>query len=91
MSGTRGNSGLSAPSRGSRLAERPIGLEPTEREVQVLELIARGRSNREIGEELSIAETTVKAHVNSLLAKLEARDRTEAVMIALRRGIIRLV
>jgi DNA-binding NarL/FixJ family response regulator len=74
----------------TRLAERPMGLDLTDREVQVLELIARGRSNREIGEELSIAEGTVKAHVNSILAKLEARDRTDAAMIALRRGIIRL-
>jgi two-component system NarL family response regulator len=62
----------------------------TDREVQVLELIARGLSNKEIGEALTIAEGTVKAHVNSLLDKLEARDRTEAAMIALRRGIIRL-
>ncbi len=74
----------------SRLAERPIGRDLTDREIQVLELIARGRSNKEIGDELAIAEGTVKAHVNSLLAKLEARDRTEAAVLGLRRGIIRL-
>jgi two-component system NarL family response regulator len=56
----------------------------------VLELIARGRGNREIGQELAIAEGTVKAHVNSILSKLSAQDRTEAAMIALKRGIIRL-
>jgi two-component system NarL family response regulator len=78
------------PPVAARLAERPIGRELTAREVEVLELIARGRSNREIGEELSIAEGTVKAHVNSILGKLEAHDRTDAAMIALKRGIIRL-
>jgi two-component system NarL family response regulator len=74
----------------ARLAERPIGRDLTLREVEVLELIARGKSNREIGEELSIAEGTVKAHVNNILGKLEAQDRTDAAMIALKRGIIRL-
>jgi two-component system NarL family response regulator len=74
----------------TRLAERPIGRDLTLREVEVLELIARGNSNREIGVELSIAEGTVKAHVNSILGKLAAQDRTEAAMIALKRGIIRL-
>jgi two-component system NarL family response regulator len=74
----------------ARLAERPIDRDLTAREVEVLELIARGNSNREIGDQLSIAEGTVKAHVNNILGKLEARDRTEAAMIALKRGIIRL-
>jgi two-component system NarL family response regulator len=78
------------PAVASRLAERPIGRDLTQREIDVLELIAAGRSNREIGEQLSIAEGTVKAHVNSILAKLEAQDRTDAAMIALKRGIIRL-
>lgn len=78
------------PEVAARVAERPIGRELTEREVQVLESIARGLSNREIGAELGIAEGTVKAHINSILDKLEARDRTEAAMFALRRGIIRL-
>lgn len=78
------------PEVAARVAERPIGRELTDREVQVLELIARGLSNKEIGAELTIAEGTVKAHVNSLLDKLEAHDRTGAAMIALKRGIIRL-
>jgi two-component system NarL family response regulator len=73
----------------SILAERPIGRDLTEREVQVLEGIAKGRSNKEIGHDLSISEATVKSHVNSILAKLEANDRTHAAMIALKRGLIR--
>jgi two-component system NarL family response regulator len=78
------------PAVASRLAERPIGRDLTLREIEVLELIARGNSNREIGEQLRIAEGTVKAHVNSILGKLDAQDRTDAAMIALKRGIIRL-
>jgi two-component system NarL family response regulator len=71
------------------LASRPIGRDLTEREIQVLEGIAGGLSNKEIGDELGIAEATVKSHVNGILAKLEANDRTDAVMIALKRGLIR--
>jgi two-component system NarL family response regulator len=78
------------PTVAARLAERPFGRDLTDREIEVLELIARGRGNREIGQELAIAEGTVKAHVNSILSKLSAQDRTEAAMIALKRGIIRL-
>jgi two-component system NarL family response regulator len=73
----------------SKLAERPIGRDLTEREIQVLEGIASGLSNKQIGDELSIAEATVKSHVNGILAKLEAKDRTDAAMIALKRGLIR--
>ena len=73
----------------TRLAERPIGRDLTEREIQVLEGIAPGLSNREIGEDLGITEATVKSHVNGILAKLEAKDRTEAAMIALKRGLVR--
>lgn len=78
-----------APAAATRLAERPVGRDLTDRELQVVEGIAAGRSNREIGEELGISEATVKSHVNAILAKLEARDRTDAAMIALRRGLIR--
>jgi len=73
----------------TRLAERQSGRELSERELQVLEGIASGLSNKEIGDDLGIAEATVKSHVNSILAKLEAKDRTDAAMIALRRGLIR--
>ena len=62
----------------------------TQRERDVLTRVAGGLRNRDIGEELSITEETVKVHMRNILGKLSARDRTEAVTIALRRGIIQL-
>jgi DNA-binding NarL/FixJ family response regulator len=62
----------------------------TQRELDVLKEIARGKRNKEIGATLSIAEDTVKMHVKSILMKLGVNDRTEAVTNALRRGIIHL-
>ena len=62
----------------------------TPREVEVLSLVARGLGNKEVGDILGTAPGTVKAHVQSILAKLGAKDRTHAVTIALRRGIIHL-
>ena len=62
----------------------------TGREREVLIEIARGKSNQEIAVALFIAEGTVKFHVNNILAKLKAADRTEAVVIGLTRGILRL-
>jgi two-component system NarL family response regulator len=62
----------------------------TNREVDVLRLIAAGNSNREIGAQLSIAEETVKGHVKNILAKLSANDRAHAVAVGLKRGIIGL-
>ncbi|WP_426286052.1 response regulator [Luteibacter sp. E-22] len=64
--------------------------ELTPRETQVLTHVARGESNRDVATALGIAEETVKAHMKSILAKLQANDRTHAVAIALRRGIIEL-
>ena len=58
------------------------------REIQVLQLVAVGRSNKRVAAELSITEDTVKAHMRSILGKLSANDRTHAVTIALQRGII---
>lgn len=62
----------------------------TQRELDVLKEVARGKRNKEIGATLSISEDTVKMHVKSILMKLGVNDRTEAVTIALRRGIIHL-
>lgn len=62
----------------------------TAREVGILNLVAAGKANKEIGWHLSISEDTVKAHLRSIFAKLDASDRTQAVTSALRRGIIEL-
>lgn len=73
-----------------RLAERTPALELTPRETEVLSCITRGFSNREIAEELGIAEKTVRIHVSSLLDKMGARDRTQATIYALQRGLVHL-
>jgi two-component system NarL family response regulator len=73
-----------------RLVERLGGPTLTEREVDVLRLMAQGRSNKLIGAELNISEGTVKFHVNNILGKLGVDDRTQAVTVALQRGIIHL-
>ena len=73
-----------------RLAERMTGPGLTGRELEVLKLIAAGKSNKEIGKELTISEATVKTHINSILSKLAVNDRTQAATSALQRGIIHL-
>lgn len=76
------------------VSEQLVGFFPevalTPREVEVLTLVARGLGNREIGNLLGTAAGTVKAHVQSILSKLGAKDRTHAVTLGLRRGIIHL-
>jgi two-component system, NarL family, response regulator len=62
----------------------------TTREIEVLRLMAEGKSNKEIGAALFISEGTVKTHVNNIHEKLSVSDRTEAVIVALKRGIIHL-
>lgn len=74
----------------STLAERLGQSRLSEREMEVLRSAAAGNSNKRIGVHLGIAEDTVKAHVRTILAKLDARDRTHAVAIAVKRGIISL-
>jgi DNA-binding NarL/FixJ family response regulator len=74
----------------AKLADHLASEKLTQRELQVLEEVARGKRNKEIGATLSIAEDTVKMHVKSILMKLGVNDRTEAVTTALRRGIIHL-
>ncbi|WP_342596104.1 response regulator transcription factor [Salinicola lusitanus] len=66
-----------------------LGAEPlSRREVEVLRCIAQGQSNKAIARQLGLTEETIKAHVKNLIAKLDASNRTHAVAIALRRGII---
>ena len=74
----------------NRLAERMPAVDLTPRENEVLGCITQGFSNREIGEELGIAEKTVRIHVSSILDKMGARDRTQATIFALQRGLVDL-
>lgn len=73
-----------------RLAERMASSDLTSREMEVLELIVRGQSNKEIGASLAISEATVKSHINNILSKLGVTDRTQAVTTALQRGLVHL-
>ena len=61
---------------------------PAQALIAVLRLVSNGNSNKEVGRQLAIKEETVKAHVSTVLAKLGAKDRTHAVTIATRRGIL---
>ena len=67
---------------------REFEQEPTGREIEVLQLVADGLVNREIGQRLFLSEETVKSHVRHLLAKLQARSRAHAVAVGFRRGLI---
>jgi DNA-binding NarL/FixJ family response regulator len=69
-------------------ALRELEQEPTAREIEVLQLVADGLVNREIGQRLYLSEETVKSHVRHLLAKLQARSRAHAVAVGFRRGLI---
>ena len=73
-----------------RLAERMPAVDLTPRETEVLACITQGRSNKEIAEYLHIAEKTVRIHVSSVLDKMGARDRTQATIYALQRGLVHL-
>lgn len=77
------------PEVGAILAGRIAGQDLTPRERDVLHGIVEGRSNKEIGQALSLSEGTVKFHVNNILAKLDVRDRTQAATEAIRRGLVR--
>jgi two-component system NarL family response regulator len=78
------------PKIAERLAERAQRQALTAREQEVLQLLVRGRSNKEIGTQLFISDETVKSHLKTLFAKLKVRDRTEAAICAIRHGIVRL-
>src|SRR5260370_4694833 len=78
------------PEVAAELADHAAEGDLSVREIDVLRLIASGNANKEIAHQLSVAEDTVKGHVTNILAKLGANDRTHAVTIGLKRGIIEL-
>ena len=78
------------PQIAARLAEHLADETLTEREIEVLNQVGRGNRNRDIADKLFISEETVKVHIKHIMDKLAANDRTEAVAIGLRRGIIQL-
>jgi len=75
--------------QGARYSELNPFTELTDREMQVLKLIANGLSNREIAAQLTVSENTVKGHVSNILSKLHLADRTQAAIYAWREGIVR--
>jgi DNA-binding NarL/FixJ family response regulator len=78
------------PDIANELAEHAADDELTEREIDVLRLIAGGNSNKQIADKLSVGEATIKSHVTNILSKLGANDRSHAVTIGLKRGIVEL-
>jgi DNA-binding NarL/FixJ family response regulator len=78
------------PDVASRLAEHFGEESLTARELEVLRLIRDGRRNKQIADELAISETTVNFHIKNIVGKLGANDRTHAVTIALRRGMLQI-
>jgi DNA-binding NarL/FixJ family response regulator len=72
----------------ARLADRMMRTDLTPREVEILKLLSKGPTNKQIGHVLGISENTVKNHVNSIIEKLEVSDRTEAVTTAIQRGLL---
>lgn len=78
------------PEIAAELAEHAADNELTAREIEVLRLVAQGNGNKQVADQLSIGEATVRTHVGNILSKLGANDRTHAVTIGLSRGIIEL-
>jgi len=85
----RGQRGIPGPVA-ARLAEHTPRIGLTPRELEVLDLVARGLTNAQVAERIGRTEGTVKVHLKNILQKLDVKDRTEAVTTALRRGFIRL-
>jgi DNA-binding NarL/FixJ family response regulator len=72
----------------ARLADRMMRSDLTARELQILELVAQGSTNKQIAGALDISDNTVRHHVNNIMEKLQVSDRTEAVATALRQGVL---
>ena len=78
-----------SPEMGAKLADRLASAPLTEREGDVLRLLAQGKANKEIAAALEVSEGTVKSHVNAVLSKLGVTSRTEAALAAVQRGLLR--
>ena len=79
-----------SPAVASKLVKRMKNPILSERELEVLRLMAQGLSNQDIGTALNIGESTVKSHVTHILSKLGVSDRTQAVIVSIRRGLVSL-
>ena len=79
-----------SPGVSQRLASRLASPELSARELEIIALVAKGQSNKQIGSELGIAEDTVKRHVSNCLLKLKVNDRAQAATEAIRRGLIKV-
>jgi two-component system NarL family response regulator len=77
-----------APEALARLADYLSSRKLSEREIEVLRIVAKGNSNKEIAAQLFVTEDTIKVHIRSILGKLRASDRTQAVVIAIQRGLL---
>jgi two-component system NarL family response regulator len=80
-----------APAIAEKLADRVSRVQLTGRELRVLRLIAEGKANKEIADTLGISDATVKAHITNLLSKLRVSSRTEAIAVAIKRGLVRVI
>lgn len=78
------------PQVGAKLAQRVAMAELSDRELEVLQRMAKGKTNSQISTDLNIAESTVRFHINNILSKLGVSDRTQAVITAVNRGIVSL-
>ncbi|QLE57952.1 response regulator transcription factor [Nostoc sp. TCL26-01] len=78
------------PNVAAKLVQRLTAPELSDRELEVLQLVGQGMNNQEISTALNISESTVKTHINRILSKLDVKDRTQAAIIALKRGIASL-
>ena len=78
------------PNFAAKLVQRMTNPELSYRELEVLQLVAQGMSNLEISAALNISESTVKSNINRILSKLGVKDRTQATIIALKRGLASL-
>jgi two-component system, NarL family, response regulator len=79
-----------APAIAEKLADRVSRIQLTGREFRILRLITEGKANKEIADTLGISDATVKAHITNLLGKLEVSSRTEAIGVAIKRGLVRM-